>query len=116
MVQKLVEWIIKTSNLRESPIARDSLLITDVESVVKRKVPKLLLKCFMQQLHNKLIASQYNGGLFGAKHADTNGVIISDTIIRSLAYPQLRPITDHHKIMFWLCHLHHFKVFSVIVK
>ena len=53
----------------------------------------------MQQLHNDLIDSPDDGGLLGARHADTNDVIISDTMIRSLAPPQLRPITDHHKRM-----------------
>ena len=28
---KLVKWIMKHTNMRESPIARDALLITDVE-------------------------------------------------------------------------------------
>ena len=54
---------MKNSNVRESPIARDNLLITDAESEVKRIVPKLLLKCSMQQLHNELINSPYDGGL-----------------------------------------------------
>ena len=40
---KLVERIIKKSNLRESPIARDTLLIADADSEVKGRVPKLLL-------------------------------------------------------------------------
>ena len=53
----------------------------------------------MQQLHNELIASPYDGGLVGARHAITNGVIISYTMLRSLAPPQLRPITDNHKMM-----------------
>ena len=44
LVQKLVEWIIKTSNVRESPIARDNLLITDVEYGVKQRVKKLLME------------------------------------------------------------------------
>ena len=50
---KLVERIIKKSNLRESPIARDTLLITDAESGVKMRVPKLLLECSMRQSHNE---------------------------------------------------------------
>ena len=41
--QKLVEWIKKSSNMCESPIARDTLLITDAESGVKWRVTKLLL-------------------------------------------------------------------------
>ena len=53
----------------------------------------------MQQLHNDLIASPYGGGLLVSRHADTNDVIISDTVLRSLASPQLRPMPDHHKTM-----------------
>ena len=53
--QKLVEWIWKIINVREYPIARDNLLITDVEYKVKQRVPKLLLECSMRQLHNDLI-------------------------------------------------------------
>ena len=51
-------------------------------------------------MHNELIASPDNGGLLGARHAETNDVIISDTMLRSLAPPQLRQRTDNHKIMF----------------
>ena len=75
---------MKNSNVLESPIARDTLLITDAESRVKRRVPKLLLECSMRQLHNELIASPDYGGLLGAIHADTNDVIISDTVLLSL--------------------------------
>ena len=41
---KLVEWIMKKSNVREYPISRDTLLITDAESGVKRRVAKILLE------------------------------------------------------------------------
>ena len=87
------------SNVRDSPIACDNLLITDAESEVKRRVPKLLLEFSMQHLHNDLIASPDDVGLPGARHTDTNYVIISNIMIRILASPQLRPMTDHHKIM-----------------
>ena len=53
----------------------------------------------MRQLHNELIASPDDGVLVGARHAITNDVIISDTMLRSLAPPQLRPMTDNHKTM-----------------
>ena len=72
--QKLVEWIIKNSNVRESPIAHYTLLITDAESGVKRRVSKLLLEFSMRQFHNELIDSPYDGGLLGARHAKTNDV------------------------------------------
>ena len=53
----------------------------------------------MRQFHNELVASPDYGGLLGARHADKNVVIISDKILRSLAPPQLRPMTDNHKMM-----------------
>ena len=40
--QKLVDWVMKNSNVCESPISHDTLLITNAESGVKRIVPKLL--------------------------------------------------------------------------
>ena len=93
---------MKTSNVPESPIARDTLLITDAESGVKQKVPKLLLECSIQKFQNELIASPDNGDLLGDKHTNTNNVIISDTMLRSFAPPRLRPIIYHHKMM-WGC-------------
>ena len=60
---------------------------------------KPLLECSMRRLHNEFIASPYYGSLHGARHAETNDVIISDTMLRSLAPPQLHPMTDNHKMM-----------------
>ena len=48
--------------MRQSPITRDTLIIADVDTKVKCRVPKLLLECFMRQLHNELIASPDYGG------------------------------------------------------
>ena len=62
-------------------------------------MPKLLLECSMWQLHNELIASPDDGGLVGARHAETNDMIIIDTMLRSLPPPQLRPMTDDHKMI-----------------
>ena len=90
---------MKNSNVREYPIYRDTLLITYAEYGLKRRVPKLLLECSMQQLHNELISSPYDGGLLGSRHADTKNVIISYTMLYSLANLQLSPMTDHRKIM-----------------
>ena len=94
-----MDWIIKKSNVREYPITRDTLLIIDTESVVRRRVLKLLLECPMQQLHNELISSPDDRGLLEAIHADTDYVIISDTMLRSLVPPQLFPMIYHHKMM-----------------
>ena len=80
MRQKLVEWIMKISNVSESPIARDNLLS-------------------MRQLHNEIIASLDHGGLIGVRHANTHYVIISDTMFHSLEPTKLRPMIDNEKIM-----------------
>ena len=85
--------------MHESQIACDTLLIKDEESLVKRRVLKLLLECSMRQLHNELIASPDDGGLLGARHFDTNDVISSDTMLRYLVPPQLHAMTYHHKRM-----------------
>ena len=89
----------ENSNVRQSPITCYTLLISDADTKVKCRVPKLLLECSMRQLHNELIASPDDGGLVGSRHAITNDVIISDTMLCSLAPPQLRPMTDNHKMM-----------------
>ena len=83
--QEIVDCTMKNSNVRQSPITRNNLLIADADTKVKRRVPKLLLECSMRQLHNELIASPDDGGLLGARHAKTNDVIISDTMLCSLA-------------------------------
>ena len=54
----------------------------------------------MQQLQNELIASPYDVGLLGAIHAEINDAIISDTMFRSLAPPQIRSMTDNYKMMY----------------
>ena len=53
----------------------------------------------MRQLHNEIIASPDDGGLVGSRHAITSHVIISDTMLQSSAPPQLRPMTDNHKMV-----------------
>ena len=90
---------MKHLNVRQSTITRDTLLIVDPDTKVKRRVPKLLLECSMRQFNNELIASPDDVGLLGARHAETNDAIISDTMLRYLVPPQLRPMTDNDKMM-----------------
>ena len=90
---------MKNTNVCESPIARDALLIIDEEYIVKQRFPRLLLECSMQLLHNELINSPDDGGLLGYINADRNDMIISDTMLRSLPPPQPRPMVDHQKMM-----------------
>ena len=90
---------MKFFNVGQPPITHDTLLISDTDTKVKRRVPKPLLECSMRQFHNELIASPDNGGLVGSRNDIANDVIISDTMLRSLAPPQLRPTAYNHKMM-----------------
>ena len=60
---------------------------------------KIVLECSILQLHNEFIDSLDDGGLLGARYADSHDVIFSETVLHSLSPPQLCPITDNHKIM-----------------
>ena len=90
---------MKILNVRQSSITCDTLLIADADSKAKHRVPKFLLECSMRQFHNELIASPDYGGLIGARHAETNDVIISDTMLCYLAPPKLRPMADNQKMI-----------------
>ena len=46
--KETVDWIMKNSNVRESPITCDNLLIADEDTKEKHRVPKLLLECSMR--------------------------------------------------------------------
>ena len=65
LTQEIVDWIMKISNVRQSPMTCDTLLIAYADSKVKRRVPKLLLGCSIRQLHNEIIDSPDYGGLPG---------------------------------------------------
>ena len=41
MRKETVDWMMKNSNVRQSPINSDTLLIADADTKVKRRVPKL---------------------------------------------------------------------------
>ena len=51
----------------------------------------------MRLLHNNIIASPDGGGLLVTRHANKNDVIFSDTMLRSLAPPQICPIKNHKR-------------------
>ena len=113
MRQKIFEWIMKNLNVCISPIIRDTLLITDAESGVKWISPKLLLEFSMRNLHNEITASPDYGGSLGTRHANTNDVIIIDTLFITSSTTS-NDISSQKYV--WLCYLQQFEVFSRIVK
>ena len=114
--QKLFEWIIKNSYVCESPIARDTLLITYAESWVKRILPKTLTGMFhatvTQWYHSftkwwrfTLIQTCQYKWCDDYWHTDS---LFSTSLTTSNARSSQNDV--------WLCHLKHFKVLSGIIK
>ena len=74
--------------------------------IIKRKKEKRLsyqILCPLCHLNQRRkIKTKFtpdDGGLLRARHADTNDVIISDTMLRSLVPPQLRTMINNYKMM-----------------
>ena len=59
--KETVDWIMKNSNVRHSPITCDTLLIADADSKVKRRVPKPLLECCLVNRGIRAAMIQCNG-------------------------------------------------------
>jgi hypothetical protein len=98
MRRALHTWVLNHPNVVDLPIARDTLFIKDPETGVKKRTGKLLLEILVQELHNNLLEPSVNGGL-GCARSPTGEVLISDTALRYLLPPQLRPMTERHKQM-----------------
>ena len=99
LIQKVVDLFLQNSNVRESPIVRDTLLIDKHGNFVWTRVTKLLLECYVRKLHNELISPASERGLEEAKYCVTGEVIISDTILRNIMPGQIIRMQEHHKQM-----------------
>ena len=94
LIYKVVDWVLRNSNLCESLIIRDTLLINEQVKDDQTRAPKLLLNCYMQELHNELIVPVSGGGLEEAKYHVTGELIISNTILRNIIP---RRMQEHHE-------------------
>ncbi|KAL3913497.1 MAG: hypothetical protein SGPRY_007959, partial [Prymnesium sp.] len=67
------------------------------------RASKLLLEIPMRELHNNLIELQVEKGGNGGGLPDVRDgqgkILMSDTVLRGLLPPQLKPATEHHKVM-----------------
>ena len=80
-----------------SAIKSDTLLVKDKDGN-KVKMPKLLLECTPQELHNDMLKPVLKGG-FGGAYDDKGNVLISDTALRSFLPKNLRKMTNQYKQM-----------------
>ena len=96
LIQKVVDLFLQNSNVRESPIVGDTLLIDKHGNGVRTCVTSLLLECYVGKLHNELISPASEGGLEEAKYCVTGEVVISDTMLRNIMLRQIRHMQERH--------------------
>ena len=82
----------------QSPIGNDCLKVKIDGHTEPQLVPKLLLRVYSRELHNKLVSDSDNGGLKEARDEDDN-IIISESTLRSLLPPQFKQISSRYKFM-----------------
>jgi hypothetical protein len=95
--QQLDTWIRNHSMIVNSPLKDETLLVKDPFTGERLRKTKLLLCLPIRELHNDL----YKDPPVGLPTAiDNNGKqLISDTMLRSLLPPELKPATKRHKQM-----------------
>ena len=87
------DFIYRHPNIIASPIAGDTVTVPDpADSNRKMKVQKMLRQISMRELHNDLIKN--------VPACTKNGrVLISDTNLRAILPPQVKPMSNRYKEM-----------------
>ena len=81
LIQKFVYWVLRNSNVSETTIVRDTLIIDKHGNGVRTRVPKVVPECSVCKLHNDLISPPSEGGLEEARDCVTGEVNMSDIMI-----------------------------------
>ena len=95
----MFEWILHHPHVIASPIHRDTILIKVPQPngiILKERVGKLLLEISVRDLYHDLLKPP-PVGLSDVYCSSTNNIIISETYLRNILPPQLRPITFAQK-------------------
>ena len=92
----LHDWVLNHPRVVNCPIAKETLLVRDEETKDLVRVGKLLLEITVRELHNDLIELPVeqggSGGGLAEARDDKGKIIISDTSLRYLLPPQLKPM------------------------
>lgn len=94
--EKLLNWILSHENVIPSPQKRDTILVYNPSTKKREPVTKLLLQCSVRELHDDLIGPPPKG-LKDVYQPRTNKLLISESTLRLLLPPQLRPMTMAQK-------------------
>ena len=100
----LFEWIVNHPHVISSPIHSDTVLVKVQRpngDIVKERVGKLLLEISIRELHQDMMKPPPTG-LHQVYCKVTNKCIVSESYLRNIIPPQLRPITFSQKTTMWM--------------
>jgi hypothetical protein len=81
----------------QSPLAADTLLVSDPENPgSKKRMNKILLQIPVRELHNNLVSTDPLKGLPGVRDCSGN-ILISDTKLRSMLPKHLGMMSDRYR-------------------
>ena len=99
MSKALFEWMINHPHVVSSPIFKDTVIVkvpTSNGQVQKERVGKLLLEISIRELHQDLLKPPPIG-LADVYFKQSKKCLISESYLRNIIPPQLRPITFSQK-------------------
>jgi hypothetical protein len=97
--EAFLKWLDNHNMVIQSPLASDTLLVSDPENPGnKKRMNKILLQIPVRELHNDLLSTDPLIGLSGVRDCSGN-ILISDTKLRSMLPKHLRMMSDRYKIM-----------------
>jgi hypothetical protein len=92
--EAFLKWLDNHNMVIQSPLAADTLLVSDPENPGTRKrMNKILLQIPVRELHNGLLSTDPLIGLPGVRDCSGN-ILISDTKLRSMLPKHLRMMSD----------------------
>ena len=100
LICKVIYWVLRNSNVFESSIVCNALLIDQYRNCYRTRVTKLLLEFSVWELHYELIAPASEEGLEDAKNCVTGEFVIRDTTLRNIIPGNIRLMQEHHEQIF----------------
>jgi hypothetical protein len=97
--EAFLKWLDNHNMVIQSPLASDTLLVSDPKSPGnKKRMDKILLQVPVRELHNDPVGTAPLIGLPGVRDCSGN-ILISDTKLRLVLPKHLRMTSDRYKIM-----------------
>ena len=94
--KQVLEWILCHEHVIPSSISKDTILVYNPVSKKREPVTKLLLQISVRELHDDLISSPPKG-LSSVYDTKTKKLLVSESTLRTMLPPQLRPMNSSQK-------------------